>query len=291
MNTFSSIKFNQDIYDTLTTSVHRNLIHYETPIIILSGLFGSGKSTLLRNSCISIKKEGYNAVWLDGRTLFQFQQIIEKFNNEMCDLLYIDDIDFLLSRADTGDINNLIELISISKKLIVCSTTIPVFSVPTKLMFSPNVCIFIDMVDINTANVWRDLLNQEQTERANYLMTFLPRTIHNIEEVYNIVKGRRGYDLVQLIENHSEYYLSLYNGLSGYAQNILNALANNKDGITMSQLRQITGLTTNILSSYLNILRRKNIIGYSRKGKGQTLYMVSDPLFRKWLMVEPISKV
>lgn len=288
MNTLSSITINTDIYKSLIDRISKKIENQEPGVAILSGAFGTGKTTVLRKVCNYFKKEGEIVDWIDGRSLFNSEMLLSLLSSAQSLIIFIDDIDFLYSRMDVSEGQRLMNSFTISKSILVgASDDLNVIKSSLSLII-PIELLSIPPIDMES--LWDILLSDEQKKRAQYLGEFLTPTIRHAEEIYRIVKGRRGYDLLQLIERHSALYCERYRKLSIYSQNILNNLATDYTGLTMSELKQSTGLANNILSSYLRTLRDNGIISYEVTTKGKTKYKISDLLFRKWLISESLSK-
>lgn len=288
MNALSSITINTDIYISLINHVSNKIKKQEPCVALLTGNFGTGKTTVLRKVCNQLKRVGETVDWFDGRSIFNSRVLLSTLSPAQSRIIFIDDIDFFYSRVDIYENQGLMDAIAISKSILVGSSDDPDV-LQTPLSFNiPIDCISIP--PIHMESLWDILLNDDQKRRAQYLEKFLSPTIRHAEEIYGIVKGRRGYDLLQLIERHSALYCERYRKLSIYSQNILNKLAEDHNGLTMSELKQRTGLANNILSSYLRTLRNNNIISYDVTIKGKTRYKICDLLFRKWLISESLSK-
>lgn len=292
MNTITSIKVNQDIYNILEKTVKDNLSSGKVVSTIIMGAFGSGKTTLLRKLCNNLIKNNINVLWIDGRTIFNTKNIFEQIDSNDPKIICMDDINYFFERISISDQIDFVNYIRNNlpiKNLVGSIDKYNEALLNSKLPFFQFFHI-LEIPSLELEPIWDILLTEEQKIRAQNLSSFLSPTISHAIEIYEIVKGRKGYDLLQLIERHSEYYTSEYHKLSHYSQNILNKLAENNNGLTMSELRYKTNLPTNIISSYIKILREKGIIFYDLQSKGQTKYQVSDPLFRKWLIAEPMKQ-
>ena len=288
MNVLSSITINTDIYISIIDQVSKKIKNQEPGITILSGAFGTGKTTVLRKVCNHYKKEGQIIDWIDGRSIFNAEVLLSMLSSAQSCIIFIDDIDFFYSRVDTSEKQRLMDSIKINKSILVgASDNLNVIQSSLSYILPID---FISIPPLDMESLWEVLLSDEQKKRAQYLGEFLTPTIRHAEEIYGIVKGRRGYDLLQLIERHSALYCERYRKLSIYSQNILNNLAEDHTGLTMSELKQRTNLPNNILSSYLRTLRNNDIISYEVRTKGKTKYKICDLLFRKWLISESLSK-
>ena len=291
MNTLSSVTVNQEIYQSLTDWIYANMNSSNPTSVILTGDFGSGKTTILRKVCVQFKKTGEDTLWIDGRMIFSLNAILRLLPNTGSCLIFIDDIDYFFFRTTVAEQLQLKKYLEQNKSLLIigASENISINGLGNESPFVFFKILNIPPLDMNLT--FGSVLSAEQKQRADYLAGFLKPTIRHAEEIYRIVKGRKGYDLLQLIERHSAQYSDRYRQMSVYSQNILNSIAEeDPQGITMARLREKTELSNNILSSYLKILRDNGIILYNVTQKGKTKYKICDLLFRKWLISESLSR-
>lgn len=289
MKTISSIRVNQEACDTIISRINESRNGDFTKFIILTGPFGSGKTTVLRNVCNYFKKAGHSIQWLDGRMLFSVDNLTSFIVSDC--IVFVDDIEIFLSRIDISEHNRLREFLIANRVLLAGASENFIVS-PRRSCDTPKYSYkYVSIPALDLDSLWKDLLSPEQMQRAHNLSDFLAPTIRHAEEIYRIVKGRKGYDLLQLIERHSSLYNLRYRQLSVYSQNILNAIAEEaQGGATMAQLREKTRLSNNVLSSYLSNLRNDGIISYEVELKGKTKYRLCDLLFRKWLINETLAR-
>ena len=66
-------------------------------------------------------------------------------------------------------------------------------------------------------------------------------------------------------------------------QRILSAIARPENGVSLQEIRQMTGQDNGKISPYLKLMADRKIIDKTSKTQRGGIYIIADPLFRLWL--------
>lgn len=281
----TELSVNDNAFNAVISEIKSNSESSIPQPVMIIGQSGAGKTTLLKRIYDSDKCEGKSKVWINGRTVFCSQDIISKVENPKNSILFIDDIDFFLTRCSYEEQFRLRKFLYNEGAPMMISTVSKILPALTEYeapFFEGLKNIYID--PISSDNISR-LFNKQETRRADILMNLLPPTIRSLQTVYSIIKLNKfpEGDISMLISMFSEKYNDLYNRLPPYSQHILNALGTVNDGMIIPEIRESTGLQTNILTAYLNSLKKNGIINIDKSIKKNARYSIKDPLFKSWI--------
>lgn len=276
---------NDNAFNAVISEIDSNLGSLVPQPVMIVGQNGAGKTTLLRriyNSEICSKKP---KVWIDGRVIFSSDDIISRVIHEGASIMFIDDMDFYLTRCPYEEQFRLRRFLNdegapmmigtVSKVLpALTEYEAPFFEGLRKVYISP---VLSDQIS--------RLFDEQDTARAFILLSLLPPTIKSVETVYNIIKLNKipEKDISMLVSLFSDKYINAYQSLPTNSQHILNAYESGNTAMTMPELREKTGLPTNILTVYLKSLGSLDIIRVDKSIRRNTKYSMKDPLFQLWL--------
>lgn len=274
---------NEDVFEAVHSEISRfGEGRIPQPIMII-GNEGAGKTTLLRRLYESCPDK--HRVWIDGRRIFSTDDIVTSVSAPSNTVLFIDDIDFYLTRCNYDEQYKLRRFLYDESAPMLVSTAskvLPAISEYKAPFFEGLKTIYINSLADNELS---KILNGSTLNRIIGLLNYLPRTINSVITAYYIVKSNalQSKDLNRLVALFSGRYNNIYRSLPDYSQNIVNSLAIEATGMKIPEIRELTGLPTNILTAYLKALKRSGIINIDDSIKKKTVYYIKDPLFRLWL--------
>ncbi len=283
-NSFSSFEINTGIFNAVSSEIS-NVVPGSVPQpVVIVGEEGSGKSTLLRRLYASCNN--HERVWLDGRYIFDTADIIDNGNISDGVLLFIDNLDFYLTRCSYDEQFRLRRFLyneGAPMLIATVSKILPALAQYEAPFFEGLKLIYIQPVSNEDI---RSLVGGEDYKRAVSLMALVSPTIHSLQLVWDIINLNScpHNDVYMLLSFLSGKYWNIYKGLPTNSQHILNAFGGSGDnGMTIPEIRDKSGLSTSILTAYLKSLRVAGIISVDKPGKRNTIYSVKDPLLRIWL--------
>ncbi len=282
-NKVFSLRFNDDIYNSVVSEMKKNKGSAIPQSILIIGQEGSGKTTLLRRLYESCEEK--NRTWIDGRKIFSTEDISDSrdFNNES--VIFIDDIDYYFNRCPYDEQYKLRHLLYNEGAPMMIATLSKVVASISEY----EAPFFEGLRNLYIKPLSKDdlckILDEKLVERASRLFNLLPPTIGSLMAVCSIIElsDTQENDLKMLLSIFSGKYNKIYEQLPVYSQKILNALSKDEIGLKIPDIRSEEGLKTSILTAYLKALKRNGIIKVDASIKKNTLYTIKDPLFRMWL--------
>lgn len=258
------------------------------PVLVI-GQEGSGKTTLLKR--LIKKYSDLNFVWIDGRFIFSSADIIEQVSDNS--IIIIDDFDYYLDRCSYEEQFRLRRflynegapmMIAGVNKLTPALTEYkaPFFEGLKKIHLLP--------MSINEIS---SLFEEKLIDRVLYMFNLLPPTINSVEIIYNTILSNKNpqNDVEYILSYYSNMYKYVYINLPSKSQHILNILGRSNTGMTIPEIRDISGMASGILTSYLKNLKKQDIVSVDRSIKRNTKYSIKDPLFRIWLKNEAYNLI
>lgn len=281
----SKLVVNEDVFEGVIAEIDRNNGSAIPQPVMIIGPVGSGKTTLLSRILEYGKGIGKSMVWIDGRSLFCSEDIILKVVDRNASIVLIDDMDFYLTRCSYEEQYRLRRFLfnEGSPMLIACvSKVLPALTDYEAPFFEGMRHLYINSVSQDIIN---ESFNQNDAVRVHSLMSLLPPTIGSLAIACRIINDNAlpEKDISNLLSIFSDKYRTTYQNLPVNSQNILNAFGGNEIPMTLPELRNETGLSTNILTAYLKIMNSLDIIKVDKSVKRNSRYSMKDPLFRLWL--------
>jgi hypothetical protein len=285
-NTISTFIANAEALNAICGEIDGNMGSSIPQPVLVIGQEGSGKTTLFRR--LITKYPTLHFVWIDGRSIFSSADIMEQASGNS--ILIIDNLDYFLERCSYDEQFRLRRflynegapmMIAGVSKLIPALTEYkaPFFEGLKKIHLPP-----ITDGDLNR------IFSADSIGRASAMFKFVQPTINSVEIISNIIRagGDPMSDLDCILSYYSIIYKNVYNNVPTNSQHILNILSNSEKEMTVPDIRDVSGLTSGILTPYLKSLQKKGIITKDSSVKRSTKYFIKDPLFRIWLKKETL---
>lgn len=284
-NLLPELSVNDNAFNAIILEINSNSESSVPQPVIIIGQNGAGKTTLLKriyDSDICRKK---SKIWIDGRSIFCSDDIISKVEYPKTSILFIDDMDFFFTRSSYEEQFRLRNfLYNEGAPMMISSVTkiLPALTEYEAPFFEGLKNIYLNPISSDDLT---GLFNKQDIRRAETLMNLLPPTIRSLRTVYTIIRINKSpdEDLSFLLSIFSEKYQNQYSKLPPYSQHILNALGTVNDGMTIPEIRNNTGLQTNILTAYLSSLKKNGIVNIDKSIKKNARYSIKDPLLKYWI--------
>ena len=289
----SSLIVNQDAFKAVNREISKLNSEGRSvpqPVVII-GEEGAGKTTLLRRLALLSDRKAMPSIWMDGRTIFSSEDIISQLRMNSQSVIFIDDMDFYFTRCSYEEQYKLRKfLYNEGASMLVASVKglLPALSEYKAPFFEGVKLVYLNPIDLG--NILSDF-TRDAFYRIKDLFQFLPPTIKSLQTAAQIISKSKHADLdiCELISTFSSRYRVLYENLPVNSQRILNALASD-GGMTIPELREKSGLPTNMLTPYIKSLWSAKLISMDRKLKRKTVYSIVDPLLKLWLANKNIDR-
>ena len=123
--------------------------------------------------------------------------------------------------------------------------------------------------------------------RLENLMFYLPKTPRSVQIDAKIIEDSASseMDVMLLLDYFSFYYQAKYDGYVVQIQRILSAIARPENGVSLQEIRQMTGQDNGKISPYLKLMADRKIIDRTSQTQRGGIYTITDPLFKLWLQI------
>lgn len=121
--------------------------------------------------------------------------------------------------------------------------------------------------------------------RLKEMMTYMPKTVRSMYRAISILEKSddSANDLTFLSDYFYSHYQEKYAATGTQTQRILSALSKSDSGLTLSEIRKITGQENGKISPYLKSMSDQKLINKEAKTPRGGIYSIMDTLFRLWL--------
>lgn len=273
---FSSYIANSEALKAICVEIEENVGSAIPQPILIVGEVGSGKTTLLRR--LTSKFASQTFVWIDGRFIFRSADIIDQAADNS--ILIIDDLDYYLTRCTYEEQYRLRRFLYNEGAPMLIASVSKLFPAITEYK-AP---FFEGFKKIHLPPITNDILSyffdDETICRATILFELVSPYIKSMEEIYRITKTNTNpeQDKELLLSLYSNAYKRIYNNMPTNSQNIMNILGNSDAGMTVPQIRDISGLASGMLTPYLKKLVKEGHLKTDKTIIRNTKYFIKDPL-------------
>ncbi|MGM9763703.1 MAG: AAA family ATPase [Candidatus Cryptobacteroides sp.] len=310
LETNDIIDIHEEVYSSLVTYFTKEENSKTAQPHLLVGEVGCGKTFLIKLLYKTIKRDFNNTLFpilIEGKSLFSVEgiwsQCISRLKiqctydnytgllewqerNAKRIVLFIDNIQYFFNRTDNsehyilrGNINKAGAPILIASS----ETVIPAFTEYDAAFFDGFKISYMKSLDIpvisNLINGQYDILRLEK------IMAYLPKTIRSLFTAIEILEksNHPENDLALTVDYFHYIYQEKFDVATTQVQKILLALAQADTGLTLSELRDLTGQENEKISPYLTLMISKETIHKESQTLRGGTYYIADPLFKLWL--------
>lgn len=304
------LSVNEDVYTSLANYLSRESIAKTAQPNLIVGESGSGKTFLLKRLYGRMKDDmskTFYPVVIEGKTLFstddiwsqcasclKIEGITDSFEavlkwqevNLKRVVLFIDNIQYYFERTDNteqyvlrGKLNRsgAPVLIASSEKVL------PAFTEYDAAFFDGFKINYLKPLAISAVE---KITNGEyDIHRLENIMKYMSKTIRSMFIAVEILRksGDPTKDLTFLSDYFFSHYQEKFDATSSQTQRILSALSQTDTGLTLSEIREITGQENGKISPYLKLMADQKLINKEAKTLRGGIYSIIDPLFKLWL--------
>ena len=304
------LAINEEAYTALSSYLSKENVTKTAQPNLIVGESGCGKTFLMKRLYGNIKENMGNTLYpivIEGKSLFSTDDIwnqcalylnIEGSNdsfdavlkwqetNSKRVVLFVDNIQYYFERTDNT------EQYGLRGKLNRSGAPILIASVEKVLpAFTDYDAAFFDGFKITylkplTLSAIKEIKNDGyDTNRLEKIMAYMPKTIRSMFIAMGILDKSEDStnDLAFLSDYFFSHYQEKFDVTSTQTQRILSALSQSESGLTLPEIREITGQGNGKISPYLKLMIDQKLISKEAKSLRGGIYSIVDPLFKLWL--------
>lgn len=304
------LAINEEAYTALNSYLSKEDVTKTAQPNLIVGESGCGKTFLMKRLYGNIKENMGNTLYpivIEGKSLFATDDIwnqcalylnIEGGNdcfdavlkwqetNSKRIVLFVDNVQYYFERTDNT------EQYGLRGKLNRSGAPILIASVEKVLpAFTDYDAAFFDGFKITylkplTLFAVKEIINDGyDTNRLEKIMAYMPKTIRSMFIAMGILDKSEDStnDLAFLSDYFFSHYQEKFDVTNTQTQRILSALSQSESGLTLSEIREITGQGNGKISPYLKLMIDQKLISKEAKSLRGGIYSIVDPLFRLWL--------
>ncbi len=285
------VVINNDIFTSIFNYLQKEDNNKVAQPNLIIGENGSGKTTLLKRLYFSIEKSNkqLKPIFIDGKSLFSTDDIWKHYSSQDDSyriVFLIDNIQYYFERTDNSDHYNLRGKLNKAGAPILIATSdrvLPAFTDYEAAFFDGFKISYIRPLAATDYSV----LVEEKTDMARLenLMSYLLKTPRSVQIASRIVNDSTSpeTDIILLTDYFSSHYQAKYDGYVVQIQRILSAISKAEKGVSLQDIRQMTGQENGKISPYLKLMVDQKIIDKTSKTQRGGIYTIADPLFKVWL--------
>lgn len=286
-----AVVINNDIF----TSIFNYLLKEDRDKIaqpnLIIGEKGSGKTSLLKRMYFSIENSAkwLKPIFIDGKSLFSTDDIwkFHSLQDDSCrTVLLIDNVQYYFERTDNTEQYNLRGKLNKAGSPILIATAdkvLPAFTRYESAFFEGFKISYIRPLVVTDYSMFVGY--EADMTRLENLMSYLPKTPRSVQIAAKIIEDSASpeMDIMLLLDYFSFYYQAKYDSYVVQIQRILSAIARPENGVSLQEIRQITGQGNGKISPYLKLMADREIIDRISQTQRGGIYTITDPLFKLWL--------
>ncbi len=287
----SIVAINNDIFTSVFNYLQKEDNNKIAQPNLIIGESGSGKTTLLKRLYFSIENsvKHLKPVFIDGKSLFSTDDIWKHYSlrdDSIRIVFLIDNIEYYFERTDNSEQYNLrgkLNKAGAPVLIATCNKVLPAFTDYGAAFFEGFKISYIAPL----AAIDYDLFVSPATDKSRLgnLMSYLPKTPRSVQIAAKIINDSTDSetDIMLLTDYFSSYYQAKYDGYVAQIQRILSAIVKAGNGVSLQDIRKMTGQENGKISPYLKLMADQKIINKTSKTQRGGIYTVADPLFKLWL--------
>ena len=277
---------------------------------LIVGESGCGKTFLIKRLYSIVKENMGNTLYpivIEGKSLFSTDDIWEQStlhlniegDNDSFDavlkwqetnskrvVLFVDNIQYYFERTDNTEQYGLRGKLNRSGAPIIIASSekvLPAFTDYDAAFFDGFKITYLKPLTLSAVDEIKD--GGYDTNRLEKIMAYMPKTIRSMFIAMGIVDKSEDStnDLAFLSDYFFSHYQEKFDVTSTQTQRILSALSQSESGLTLSEIREITGQGNGKISPYLKLMIDQKQIRKEAKSLRGGIYSIIDPLFKLWL--------
>ena len=304
------LAINEEAYTSLSNYLSKEDITKTAQQNLIVGESGCGKTFLMKRLYACVKENMGDILYpvvIEGKSLFSnddiwsqcalylnieggndcFEAILKwQETNSKRVVLFVDNIQYYFERTDNTEQYGLRGKLNRGGAPIIIASSEMVLPA-----FTQYDAAFFDGFKINYLKPLPVLAVEEITKgeydinRLEKIMAYMPKTIRSMFIAVGILEKSNdsAKDLAFLSDYFFSHYQAKYETTNIQTQRILSALSQTDSGLTLPEIREITGQDNGKISPYLKLMADHKLIDKEAKTPRGGIYYIIDPLFKLWL--------
>ena len=310
------LAINEEAYTALNSYLLKENVAKTAQPNLIVGESGCGKTFLMKRLYSNIKENMGNTLYpivIEGKSLFSTDDIWNQctlyLNIEGCNdrfdailkwqetnskrvVLFVDNIQYYFERTDNTEQYGLRGKLNRSGAPIIIASSekvLPAFTDYDAAFFDGFKITYLKPLTITAIDEITS--GGYDTNRLGNIMAYMPKTIRSMFIAMGILDKSEDStnDLAFLSDYFFSHYQEKFDVTSIQTQRILSALSQSESGLTLSEIREITGQENGKISPYLKLMADQKLINKEAKSLRGGIYSIIDPLFKLWLRQNTVT--
>ena len=310
------LAINEEAYTALNSYLLKENVAKTAQPNLIVGESGCGKTFLMKRLYSNIKENMGTTLYpivIEGKSLFSTDDIWNQctlyLNIEGCNdrfdailkwqetnskrvVLFVDNIQYYFERTDNTEQYGLRGKLNRSGVPILIASVekvLPAFTDYDAAFFDGFKITYLKPLTITAIDEITS--GGYDTNRLENIMAYMPKTIRSMFIAMGILDKSEDStnDLAFLSDYFFSYYQEKFDVTSIQTQRILSALSQSESGLSLSEIREITGQENGKISPYLKLMADQKLINKEAKSLRGGIYSIIDPLFKLWLRQNTVT--
>ena len=304
------LAINEEAYTSLSNYLSKEDITKTAQPNLIVGESGCGKTFLMKRLYACVKENMGDILYpvvIEGKSLFSnddiwsqcalylnieggndcFEAILKwQETNSKRVVLFVDNIQYYFERTDNTEQYGLRGKLNRGGAPIIIASSemvLPAFTQYDAAFFDGFKINYLKPLPVSA--IEEITKSEYDINRLEQIMAYMPKTIRSMFIAIGILEKSNdsAKDLAFLSDYFFSHYQAKYETTNIQTQRILSALSQTDSGLTLPEIREITGQENGKISPYLKLMADQKLIDKEAKTPRGGIYYIIDPLFKLWL--------
>ena len=304
------LAINEEAYTSLSNYLSKEDITKTAQPNLIVGESGCGKTFLMKRLYACVKENMGDILYpvvIEGKSLFSnddiwsqcalyldieggndsFEAILKwQETNSKRVVLFVDNIQYYFERTDNTEQYGLRGKLNRGGAPIIIASSemvLPAFTLYDAAFFDGFKINYLKPLPVSA--IEEITKSEYDINRLEQIMAYMPKTIRSMFIAIGILEKSNdsAKDLAFLSDYFFSHYQAKYETTNIQTQRILSALSQTDSGLTLPEIREITGQDNGKISPYLKLMADQKLIDKEAKTPRGGIYYIIDPLFKLWL--------
>ena len=304
------LAINEEAYTSLSNYLSKEDITKTAQPNLIVGESGCGKTFLMKRLYACVKENMGDILYpvvIEGKSLFSnddiwsqcalylnieggndcFEAILKwQETNSKRVVLFVDNIQYYFERTDNTEQYGLRGKLNRGGAPIIIASSemvLPAFTQYDAAFFDGFKINYLKPLPVSA--IEEITKSEYDINRLEQIMAYMPKTIRSMFIAIGILEKSNdsAKDLAFLSDYFFSHYQGKYETTNIQTQRILSALSQTDSGLTLPEIREITGQDNGKISPYLKLMADQKLIDKEAKTPRGGIYYIIDPLFKLWL--------